>query len=328
MDFGRIPLLEPDSPDFFSKVFAPKRSSKEKSTRAILFILEGELQPLGQLQLREQRAVDDSDDCSAISSSDEEGEQLTWVETAPEVSSKKTHSRKGSQSSTPKSSLCHSNSADGLDGDFIDIIGGGDGLGRHKERMSDTTMVDLEAERDLALLRAVKQLVLLNGPFDLCSLQSHLHARGLDSQILRWIFRSDFEHYSPTRRVHELVRLRGYLYVGNNQGGGRNLSWESFPAVAILSCMKDKSIPVDQARGLHKALASVKIVNGENSSSAVGVCLVEYANLSHTSLVVEGPLEGDPTILCRDLDALMRLADSKGKLALSSSSLSRYIQRI
>ena len=290
MDLGRIPLLKPDSPDFFSKVFAPKRSSKEKSRGDTSFILEGELQPLGQLQLREQRAVDDSDDCSAISSSDEEGEQLTWVETAPEVSSKKTHSRKGSQSSTPKSSLCHSNSADGLDGDFIDIIGGGDGLGRHKERMSDTTMVDLEAERDLALLRAVKQLVLLNGPFDLCSLQAHLHARGLDSQILRWIFRGNFEHYSPTRRVHELVER--ISLVGNSQGGGRNLSWEDFPAVAILSCMKDKSIPVDQARGLHRALASAKIVNGENTSSAVGVCLVEYANFSHTSLVVEGPLEG------------------------------------
>ena len=211
-----------------------------------------------------------------------------------------------------KSSLCL-HSADGLDGDFIDIIGGGDG-GRHKERMSDK-MVDLEAERDLALLRAVKQLVLLNGPFDLCSLQAHLHARGLDSQILRWIFRGNFEHYSPTRRVHELVER--ISLVGNSQGGGRNLSWEDFPAVAILSCMKDKSIPVDQARGLHRALASAKIVNGENTSSAVGVCLVEYANFSHTSLVVEGPLEGDPTIF-RDLDALMRLVDSKGKLALSS----------
>ena len=312
MDLGTRPLLKPGSPGFFNRIFAPNSpDNKAPASAETSFVLEEDLQLLGQQQVRGQRkpeeAGDDSD-ASTVASSDDEGAGLTWTEKSPRWQ-KKAPSRKSSQNSTPKSCLYRSGSSDGLDEGYIYFMGGettaSDGQGQGQG----------EATRDLALLRAVKQLVLINGPFDMCSLQSHLHSRGLDSQILRWIFRSDFEHYSPTRRIHELAKT--VPSVAAKEGRDRELSWEDFPAVAIVSCLEDKSIPVDQARGLYRALTSVTDGDSADSSAALGVCLVEYPNLSHTSLVVEGPLEGDGTLF-QDFDAIVRLTDGSGKLALSS----------
>lgn len=319
VDFGSSPLLQPDSPGFFNRIYAPERKSPIVEAS---FSLEEELQPLGRQQPREEQAEADFDASAVVSSSEDESEDLTWTEIVPSWGQRKAHSRKGSQSSTPKSSSYRSGSSDSLDGDFIYFMGGAAGANGHGVEAAEATAVNMEAARDLALLRAVKQLVLINGPFDLCSLQSHLHSRGLDSQILRWIFRSDFEHYSPTRRVHELAKK--VPPVAKSEGLDRELCWDNFPAVAILSCLEDKSIPVDQARGLYRALASATNGDSSDGGAAVGVCLVEYTGLSHTSLVVEGPLEGDPTLF-RDFDDILRLVDARGKLALSSfTSLSAY----
>jgi hypothetical protein len=174
------------------------------------------------------------------------------------------------------------------------------------------------------LLSCVKQLVLLNGPFDLVSLESHLHHRGLDSSILRWIFIDDLAHYSPTLRLRQMVSR-----ASMNKNGGEH--WHSFPAVGIVSCGKDRSVPLAQATGLERVLSSVRYtqsgglgaesIAGEQEQQkgaemGLGVCLIVYAGASHTDLVVEGPLEGDHT-LPSDFNAMVRTVYTQGGRGLT-----------
>jgi hypothetical protein len=174
------------------------------------------------------------------------------------------------------------------------------------------------------LLSCVKLLVLLNGPFDLVSLESHLHHRGLDSSILRWIFIDDLAHYSPTLRLRQMVSRASMI-----KNGGEH--WHSFPAVGIVSCGKDRSVPLAQATGLERVLSSVRYtqsgglgsesISGEQeqqkqAETGLGVCLINYTGASHTDLVVEGPLEGDHT-LPSDFNAMVRAVQSQGARGLT-----------
>ena len=168
------------------------------------------------------------------SSSDSEVESATWTERrtpGPEGKGKgkgnsderdpRTDRGGGSsRATTPYSYISRSASSDGLDTDYIYFVpssphtlrdsppyededGAGeddddDTIREEGQGQEQEESVEERATRR-ALLASVKQLVLLNGPYNLCTLQAHLHRRGLDSSILRWIF-GDFPHYSPTLR--------------------------------------------------------------------------------------------------------------------------------
>lgn len=51
----------------------------------------------------------------------------------------------------------------------------------------------------------IKLFVGISGPYNLELLESHLHARGLDSSIIRWVCNGNKKKYSPTLRLLELI---------------------------------------------------------------------------------------------------------------------------
>lgn len=147
-------------------------------------------------------------------------------------------------------------------------------------------------ELDLVIIRCVTHLLLLNGPYDLVSLTAHLHQRGLDHSILQWIFKGDLEGASPTHRLMKYVP-DATSSEGNHdddddnsdgdEGGDDGSVWSLFPAVTLMCCSEDKSVPRAQASELYAALTSLSI----------SVNYVMYANKNHTSLILEDPLAGN-----------------------------------
>lgn len=164
-------------------------------------------------------------------------------------------------------------------------------------------------------LSAIKLFVGVSGPYDLITMADHMHGRGLDASILRWICRGDLEHYSPTRRVLRRVAAEGGLteWLGDREDppcppssplspsffssaaspssasgyGLRTLPFASFPPCALFHGRSDLSVPV----AISAALASALEAGGAR------VHLQAYAGLSHTDPILEGPLGGDATLM-------------------------------
>ena len=155
---------------------------------------------------------------------------------------------------------------------------------------------DDDRELDSAIMSCVQHLLLLNGPYDLMQLTTHLHQRGLDHSILNWIFKDDLQRYSPTHRIlkHGPSVVNGHHTPHsdiinlnknhNNQALGSDSVWSAFPAVTLMSCADDKSIPQRQALDLYAALSALPCVSVHH---------VLYEDKNHTSLILEDPLAGD-----------------------------------
>ena len=55
----------------------------------------------------------------------------------------------------------------------------------------------------------------ISGPYDIISLCSHLHRRGLDSSIIRTIFNRDYMKYSPTLILKEMIQTDMNIFQQN-----------------------------------------------------------------------------------------------------------------
>eukprot|EP00981_Chlorochromonas_danica_P012795 scaffold5412_cov171-Ochromonas_danica.AAC.2 len=63
-----------------------------------------------------------------------------------------------------------------------------------------------EEEEEISVLPLIRGFIGVSGPYNLLSLQSHLHGRGLDASILSWICRGDLAQYSPTAQLAALAK--------------------------------------------------------------------------------------------------------------------------
>ena len=170
---------------------------------------------------------------------------------------------------------------------------------------SATAAAAAENPTSLELLRKIRNLILVNGPMDLVSLEAHCHDRGLDSRILRWICNDDLAAYSPTHMLQKFKLVRRKDTGPNYKASPRAI--HLLPNVSILDCALDSSVPATQGQEFFDVLVDVGAdvdvdvrVNGHFT----------YANKQHTSLVVEGPLLGNYT-LCYDVDQIIT-ANNKG----------------
>ena len=131
-------------------------------------------------------------------------------------------------------------------------------------------------------------VVLVSGPYDLFSMKTHLHARGLDSSILTWICRGNLAKYSPTRRIARHVASSGDRFC-----------YSHFPRTALFHGSDDATVPLSICEDLAEALLS--------GGGRVEVNV--YPGLSHTDPILEGPLRGDDTLM---LDIVARVRDAVG----------------
>ena len=152
----------------------------------------------------------------------------------------------------------------------------------------------------------IKLFIGVSGPYDLTSLQSHLHQRGLDSRILDWICRGDIGNYSPTSQLAAYaesqrgVRLSGSSSAEKDSSGhhhkrrsssavfatqyptGTTSVLSDLTPVALFHGSRDASIPVS----ICTDLAEVLQTHGANV-----LCKV-YEGWSHTDAILEAPLSG------------------------------------
>jgi len=137
-------------------------------------------------------------------------------------------------------------------------------------------------------LDKIALVVLVSGPYDLFSMKTHLHARGLDSSILTWICRGNLAKYSPTRRIARHVASSGDRFC-----------YSHFPRTALFHGSDDATVPLSICEDLAEALLS--------GGGRVEVNV--YPGLSHTDPILEGPLRGDDTLM---LDIVARVRDAVG----------------
>ena len=113
----------------------------------------------------------------------------------------------------------------------------------------------------------VKVFVGISGPYDLQAQTDHLHSRGLDSSLVRWVCQNEISKHSP------------YLIAKNSHQSLRN-----FPKVVLLHGSCDSTIPCTESLNMaamlrHKGLEHV-------------VTRI-YPGWSHTDAILEGPMGGD-----------------------------------
>jgi prenylcysteine alpha-carboxyl methylesterase len=137
-------------------------------------------------------------------------------------------------------------------------------------------------------LDKIALVVLVSGPYDLFSMKTHLHTRGLDSSILTWICRGNLAKYSPTRRIARHVASSGDRFC-----------YLHFPRTALFHGSDDATVPLPICEDLAEALLS--------GGGRVEVNV--YPGLSHTDPILEGPLRGDETLM---LDIVARVRDAVG----------------
>ena len=170
------------------------------------------------------------------------------------------------------------------------------------------------AAKATSLLKSIANVIVVNGPMNLVSLEAHCHDKGLDSRILNWICNDDLAAYSPTCILHACMHKVG-LVVGTDadcktSSDPKPNYMHLFPCVSILECANDSSIPSSQGQGFYDALTSASA--GASGSAAVHVLRRIYANKQHTSLVVEDPLVGNYAF-CYDVDSIIAANFKKGK---------------
>lgn len=158
------------------------------------------------------------------------------------------------------------------------------------------------------VMSKIKLFIGVSGPYNLHALESHLHGRGLDSSILKWICHGDISRYSPTMRLNEYINKNiqeeissfynddddfgVHATVGQgdtphtfNLGGKYPVSSDflsDFPPVALFHGSRDASIPLSICAELTSTL---------RDNGAEVLCKV-YEGWSHTDAILEGPLSG------------------------------------
>lgn len=159
----------------------------------------------------------------------------------------------------------------------------------------------------------VKLVVGVSGPYNLHNLQKHLHGRGLDTSILSWICNNDIDRNSPTLRLREIgPRFKKH-------GLGRNFRKENhkrtipinFPPVALYHGSNDLTVPSVISEELAVELDKFDL------HSYVNI----YPDLSHTDLILEGPLLGENQLLRDIIDVIHRLTGSSSITATGGGNM-------
>jgi prenylcysteine alpha-carboxyl methylesterase len=149
-------------------------------------------------------------------------------------------------------------------------------------------------------LEKIKLVIGINGPYNLHILDKHLHRRGLDTSILHWVCNNDVDKFSPTLKFQKMSdRIKKYALHGQhhhkNGGSTSHRKIPSFPSIALYHGSNDATVPCD----ISVEFAHVLKENG------MDVTINVYENLSHTDLILEGPLTGDNKLL-RDIMSLVK----------------------
>ena len=113
----------------------------------------------------------------------------------------------------------------------------------------------------------VKIFVGISGPYDLQAQTDHLHSRGLDSSLVRWVCQNEISKHSP------------YLIAKNTTQSLRN-----FPKVALLHGSNDSTIPCTESLNMAAMLRHKGLDH---------VITRIYPGWSHTDAILEGPMGGD-----------------------------------
>ena len=113
----------------------------------------------------------------------------------------------------------------------------------------------------------VKIFIGISGPYDLQAQTDHLHSRGLDASLVRWVCENEIAKHSP------------YLVVKNSHQSLRN-----FPKVALLHGSCDTTIPCTESLNMAAML---------NSKGLEQIITRIYPGWSHTDAILEGPMGGD-----------------------------------
>lgn len=142
---------------------------------------------------------------------------------------------------------------------------------RKKIRFSSPLKSHRETTRTELDLANIALFIGVSGPYDLCTMQNSLHARGLDSSILSWICGGNLLRYSPTRQI-----------FAHTQSSG-SFSFAKFPRTALFHGSSDATVPLSICEDLARAL----------TSGGAHVHQRHYSGLTHTDSILESPLSGD-----------------------------------
>lgn len=129
-------------------------------------------------------------------------------------------------------------------------------------------------------LQHIKLIVGVSGPYNLQSLNDHLHIRGLDASILNWICKGNIDKYSPTLHLKKTV---DFFSVKSR------LMKEKlhFPYVALFHGSDDKTVP---------AAISDELQSQFQRAGIDSECHI-YDGYSHTDAILEGPIGGNNILL-------------------------------
>ena len=113
----------------------------------------------------------------------------------------------------------------------------------------------------------IKMCIGISGPYNLVALESHLHARGLDASLLKWVCDNDLKAHSPYLALQNFVSFKG------------------FPQLALVHGSSDKTIPYSESTDLANLCSILKWEKPVETHILSG--------WSHTDAILEGPMTGD-----------------------------------
>lgn len=161
--------------------------------------------------------------------------------------------------------------------------------------------ISCEEGLSLAEFSCIKSFIGISGPYNLKSMMSHIHIRGLDASILNSICQNQVELFSPSLCLRKMIF--GDEYDNNSQVNSTypfNIHIPAilshFPRVLLVHGSEDMSIPI------HVCQEFADLLKYGN----VDVELKIYDGYSHTDPIVEGPLIGDHRLLIDIMNHIYR----------------------
>ena len=172
---------------------------------------------------------------------------------------------------------------------------------------------------DSHILNHICIYVGISGPYDLLSLSTHLHKRGMSATVLLDIFCNDLRRFSSTLVINDIIKNRSPKHASpskqhhdehNTHASNGYISTRTvkpladFPPVLLYHGMADKTIPYHICTELANALCE--------GGAWVRVCLMP--EWGHTDSNLEAPMAGDYSMILdivRYIDELFE--DSEGE---------------
>lgn len=150
----------------------------------------------------------------------------------------------------------------------------------------------------LSAIEHVRCFIGISGPYDLKLLETHLHERGLDSSILKWICQGKLAQYSPA------TVLRKYADLSETRKEELRSLLPRSLSLFHGSC--DKSIPVGGS----------KLLEREARAAGIYATACIYDRWTHTDGILEKIFLGD-TRLIDDMMQVLSLANGDWKDSIS-----------